>query len=290
MAAAQIQRWEIILSAYDYTIEYCASEKHSNADGLSRVPLPESSDAGTAAISESIHALLMEHLEQAPLNADQVVRTPRTDNTLSKVLKFIMNGWPNDVNTSLKAFHSRRCKLSVEQGWVLWGTRVVIPEKQRKIMLKELHSGYQGVVHRYVQWPKIDVALDCESCQMEQRMPQQVPVHPWEFLGQNWKRLHIDFAGPFPGHSFMIVVDAYSKWLEVFRMPNITSQVTITRLQRLFAAYGLPEHVVTENRTQFTSEEFKTFMRQNGILHLTSAPGHPASNGLAERYVAFHII
>ncbi|XP_041957495.1 uncharacterized protein K02A2.6-like [Alosa sapidissima] len=300
MAAAQIQRWAIILSAYDYTTvlwycEYCASEKHSNADGLSRVPLPETSNAGTTAISESIHALLTEHLEQAPLNADQVARVTRKDSVLSKVLKFIMNGWPNDVDKSLRAFHTRRCDLSVERGCVLWGTRVVLPEKQRKIVLKELHSGHQGVVkmkalaHNYVWWPKIDVDVEqvckaCESCQMEQRMPRQMPLHPWEFPGQSWKRLHIDFAGPFLGHTFMIVVDAYFKWLEVFKMPNISSQATITRLRRLFAAYGLPEHVVTDNGTQFTSE-FKNFMRQNGILHSTSAPGHPASNGLAERYV-----
>lgn len=63
MAAARIQRWAIILSAYDYIIEYCASEKHSNADGISRVPLPNTSNAGTTATSESIHALQMEHLD-----------------------------------------------------------------------------------------------------------------------------------------------------------------------------------------------------------------------------------
>lgn len=296
MAAARIQRWAIILSAYDYSIEYCASEKHSNADGLSRVPLPDTGDAGTTAISESIHALLTAHLEQAPLNADQVARTSRTDNVLSKVLRYVMTGWPNDVDQSLKAFHTRKCELSVERGCVLWGTRVVLPEKLRKTVLKELHSGHQGVVkmkalaRKYVWWPKIDSDVEqickvCESCQMEQRMPRQVPLHPWEFPGQSWRRLHIDFAGPFLGHTFMIVVDAYSKWLEVFRMPSLTSQATITRLRRLFAAYGLPEHVVTDNGTQFTSEEFKNFMRQNGILHSTSAPGHPASNGLAERYV-----
>lgn len=68
-------------------------------------------------------------------------------------------------------------------------------------------------------------------------------------------------------------------------MLNITSQATIMRLRRLFAAYGLPEHIVTDNGTQFTSEEFKNFMQHNGILHSKSAPGHPAMNGLAEWYV-----
>lgn len=115
-------------------------------------------------------------------------------------------------------------------------------------------------------------------------MPRQVPLHPWEFPGEVWKRLHIDFAGPFMGHMFMLVVDAYSKWLEVFKMAQITSSATISRLRRLFASYGLP--IVTDNATAFTSEEFQLFMRRNGILHTTGASRPPATNGLAERYVA----
>lgn len=117
------------------------------------------------------------------------------------------------------------------------------------------------------------------------KAPNQVPLHPWEFPGQCWKRLHVDFAGPFLGHTFLIIIDTHSKWLEVCRMPNLTSQATVTRLKRLFAAYGLPEHIVTDNGTQFMSEEFRGIMQQNGIRHSTSTPGHPATNGLAERYV-----
>lgn len=60
---------------------------------------------------------------------------------------------------------------------------------------------------------------------------------------------------------------------------------SVTKLRRRFASYGLPEQIVTDNATTFTSEEFQTFVKQNGILHATSAPGHPATNGLAERYV-----
>lgn len=201
-----------------------------------------------------------------------------------------------DVDESLKAYHSRRYELSAERGCVLWGTRVIIPDKLRETVLKELHVGHQGIVkmktlaRKYVWWPKVDADLErvsraCEPCQMEQKAPRQVPLQPWEFPGQSWKRIHIDFAGPFLGHTFMILVDTYSKWLEVYRMSNITSQTTIARLKRLFAAYRLPEQIVTDNGTQFTSEEFKNFMQLNDILHTTSAPGHPATNGLAERYV-----
>ena len=106
-------------------------------------------------------------------------------------------------------------------------------------MLKELHSGHPKIVkmkaltRKYVWWPKVDAEVEqvcraCESCQLEQRMPRQVPLHPWEFPGQSWKRLHIDLAGAFLGHTFMLVVDAYSKWLEVFKMSSITSHYHTT--------------------------------------------------------------
>ena len=69
-------------------------------------------------------------------------------------------------------------------------------------------------------------------------------------------------------------------------MTQITSSATITRLKRLFASYGVPEQIVTDNATTFMSDEFQQFARRNGILHTTGAPRHPATNGLAERYVS----
>ncbi len=60
---------------------------------------------------------------------------------------------------------------------------------------------------------------------------------------------------------------------------------TIAKLRTMFAAHGLPDLVVSDNGTAFTSAEFRSFQSRNGIRHVTSAPNHLASNGLAERYV-----
>lgn len=297
MAAARIQRWAIVLSAYNYHIVYRQSNKHGNADGLSRVPLSETKDAGTETISAYVDALICEHLEGVPLSAKQIAKVTRVDPELSKLYRFIMEGWPKEIPDELKAYHRKRDELSVEQGCVLWGTRVIAPAKLRAAVLKEIHSGHPGIVkmkaiaRQYVWWPHVDMDIEkvckgCETCQLEQNMPRKEPLHPWEFPGDVWKRLHIDFAGPFMGHNFMIVVDAFSKWLEVFRMTNITSSETITRLKRLFASYGVPEQIVTDNATTFMSNEFQQFVRRNGILHTTGAPRHPATNGQAERSVS----
>lgn len=164
----------------------------------------------------------------------------------------------------------------------------------RKAVLKEIHSGHQGIVKtkalacNFVRWPNLDsdveqMCKECETCQMEQWRPQHVPLNPWEIEKTSF-RLCRTFSDVFlcacSWFSWMLI---RSGW-KCFGCHN--SLVTsVTKLRRLFASYGLPEQIVTDNATTFTSEEFQTFVKQNGILHTTSAPGHPATNGLAERYV-----
>ena len=68
-------------------------------------------------------------------------------------------------------------------------------------------------------------------------------------------------------------------------MTQTTSTKTISILRQLFASYGFPDQIVSDNVPQFISKEFKDFMQANGIRHIRSAPYHPASNGLVERFV-----
>ena len=68
-------------------------------------------------------------------------------------------------------------------------------------------------------------------------------------------------------------------------MNSTTPQRTIVELHKLFAAYGLPEQLVSDNGPQFISDDFTTFMKMNGIKHIRSSPYHPSSNGAAERFV-----
>ena len=84
---------------------------------------------------------------------------------------------------------------------------------------------------------------------------------------------------------WLIAVDAFSKWPEVVPMKVTTATRTIEELHTIFACWGLPEQIGTDNGPQFTSEEFKKFMHSNGIWHFRTAPYHPQSNGAAERFV-----
>ena len=84
---------------------------------------------------------------------------------------------------------------------------------------------------------------------------------------------------------WLIVVDVHSKWPEVLPMNSTTAPVTVRRLREVFSQHGLPDQIVSDNGPQFTSDEFRRFTEANGITHTFSAPYHPATNGLAERFV-----
>ena len=87
------------------------------------------------------------------------------------------------------------------------------------------------------------------------------------------------------GNTYLLVVDAHSKWPEIIEMTSTTTQRTITELHKMFAAYGLPAQLVSDSGPQFTSEEFASFMQADGIKHIRCASYHPASNGAVERLV-----
>jgi hypothetical protein len=95
----------------------------------------------------------------------------------------------------------------------------------------------------------------------------------------------VDFAGPFMGDNFFILVDAHSKWPEVYRMKSTTANDTIEVLRHIFSQHGIPTELVSDNGPQFKSTEFELFLKANYVKHISSAPYHPSSNGEAERFV-----
>jgi transposase InsO family protein len=296
MVSSRIKRWALVLSAYSYSIEYIPTKENGCADFLSRKPLPITDYKIMA--DNLVLNIDSEILLDIPIKATTVCKETRRDKILCRVMDYTQNGWPDIIDNDFKPYYSRRTELSVEQGCLLWGNRIIIPESLRAHIMLDLHETHIGVVRmkalsrQYFWWPNLSADIEqltkaCRSCQENAPNPAIVPVASWNWPSGPWVRLHLDFAGPFQGHMFLIVVDSYSKWLDVFIMKNISSQSTIAKLRMLFATHGLPNHIVTDNGTSFVSEEFQHFLHMNGIKHTTSAPGHPATNGMAERYVGF---
>ena len=208
----------------------------------------------------------------------------------------ILQGWTYTTSEELQPYQQRQDQLSVHDGCVLLGSRAVIPPAGRTKVLEELYQGHPGITRMkglarsFVWWPGMDKELEqkvkfCANCQQYQNTPAAAPLHPWEWPKRPWSRIHVDYAGPFLGKMFLITVDGYSKWIDAQVVNTATSYTTVERLRTLFATHGIPEVLVTDNGTPFTSTEFSEFTKRNGIRHVRVSPYHPSSNGLAERAV-----
>ncbi|XP_063834427.1 uncharacterized protein K02A2.6-like [Ostrinia nubilalis] len=183
-----------------------------------------------------------------------------------------------------------------ELGCIMWGHRVVIPENCRSKVLLQLHESHMGIVktkataRSYVWWPGIDEAVEalcraCPACAAEADAPPRHAPSPWPWPAAPWSRLHVDFLGPIFNKTYLVIIDAKTKWLEVFQVPSTAATSTIHKLSELFARWGLPKQLVSDNGPPFTSKEFSEFLRGCGIAHFFTAPYHPASNGAAENAV-----
>ena len=142
----------------------------------------------------------------------------------------------------------------------------------------------------FVWWPALDQDIEekvksCAECQFQLPLPPLSPLSPWQWPSCPWSRVHVDFLGPFMGHMFLLLMDAHSKWMEVHPMASITAKATIQSLRNIFAQFGLPERIVTDNGPTFVSTEFKDFLQRNSVIHTTTSPYHPSSNGMAEQAV-----
>ena len=200
MAAARLQRWAVLLAAYQYQGEFRPTGEHGNADGLSRLPL----DHGDTGGSESIFQV--SQLESLPVTVAQLRTTVRNDPVLSKIGHFMKYGWPATVGGSaFRPFVSRQSELTVEDGCLMWGLRAVIPEKLRPKLLAELHREHIGIsrmksVARSYFGGDTDIgdlARNCPKCQAVKHTPAVALLQPWTWPSQPWKRVHLDFAGPF---------------------------------------------------------------------------------------------
>ena len=282
----------VTLAAYDYQLKHKPGSENS-ADGLSRLPLISND---LSYVPEDID-MLFSIIENSFVNACDVKRGTQKDECLVNVYEYCLNGWPEEsVSDDFKPYKNRKTELSLENGCILWGSRVVIPTSLQNEVLSMLHDTHLGaskmksLARSWFWWPHMDADIEkcvklCSACAQHSKQPAKAPLHNWDWPIEPWKRIHIDFAGPFMNKMFLIAIDSHSKWLEVKLMNTITASDTIVELKEIFATHGLPDKIVSDNGPSFTAHEFKLFCTANGIEHITTSPYHPAGNGLAEKAV-----
>lgn len=307
---SRLQRWALILSAYNFEICYKPTDAHGNADALSRLPVPgrihntdcDDLDSFPVLFKVNTDTIVcsVEHqqINELPIQASDIAKVTQNDTILGQVYTYSIEGWPmaNQIDSKLKPFYQKRFELSIDEGCILWGLRVVIPKRYQNKIIDMLHTGHPGMSRMkslsklHVWWPSINADIEnhvrsCSACAENSREPDRAPVHPWIRPITPWSRIHVDFAGPFLGSMYLLVIDSYSKWIEVNPMVSTTTNDTIRVLRSIFATHGLPEIIVSDNGPQFIADTFKAFCQERGIKHLTSAPYHPQSNGEVERLV-----
>ena len=140
--------------------------------------------------AESIH--LMEYLDSSPVSSAQIKAWTEHDPILAKVKRWILHGWPSQTTGTEEEIRPFiRCKyvLSVEDGCLLWGNRVIVSSKGRSQVLRMLHEAHPGIARMkslargYVWWPGIDQELEhsvksCQQCQINRKAPLASPLHP----------------------------------------------------------------------------------------------------------------
>lgn len=159
---------------------------------------------------------------------------------------------------------------------LLFEHKVVI---SARLILNDLHTAHIGIVkikgltRSFIYWPGIHsdierTAKSCVDCARHAHAPPKFSDHHWEYPKGPWEQVHIDYAEPVTGAMLLIIVDDYSKWLEVKVTNSSTTDATIQ-------TYEVPTTIILDNDAQSTAAEFKIFL-QRVTFHKFSAPYHPA--------------
>ncbi|XP_058449309.1 uncharacterized protein K02A2.6-like [Malaya genurostris] len=301
----RLQRLGLTLLCYDFSVEYVPTMKFGYVDVLSglissAVNTKEEYIIASVRLEEDMATVLEDSIASTPVTAVMIATATLRDKVLKQVKKFLETEWPESLGVisdpDVKTFFNRKDGLGLAQGCILFGERVVVPKIYQKRILQRLHYGHPGIVRMkslarsFVYWPCIDRHIEeavkqCTDCAAAAKSPPHVAPVAWPVPPGPWQRVHIDYAGPIDGLYFFVIVDAFSRWPEIYSSSTMTVKVTIQNLRNSFSRLGFPMVIVSDDAAQFVCDEFESFCKNNGIKHMLTAPYHPQSNGQAERFV-----
>lgn len=286
---ARLERWVLRLQSYSYDIVYEPGATNL-ADALSRLSLsdPQPFDAD----NENYVHFIAKVSTPVAIQLEDIKKKSREDETISNVIQ-ALDG--NDWTQLASRFKPYATELCVLEDLLLRGDRIVIPKSLQNNVLQLAHEGHPGMVvmkrrlRQKVWWPNMDKETEkyvkqCKECTLVSSLSPPEPLIRSKMPDRPWTHIAVDFMGPLPsGHNLLVLVDYYSRFVEVIVMREITAKLTIQALHETFCRYGIPESMKTDNGPQFVSEALSRFSTEFGIELIKTSPYWPQANGEVER-------
>ena len=232
-APRHLQSLLLRLQAYNVTIIHVPGSKLLLADTLSRAYLPNTCEAS----DEAEHINMIQSLPITKDRLKQIQTETEKDTTLQQLKATIMEGWPNDkqqVNPCIFAYYHFRDDLTVQDGLIFCGERVVIPASLRTCMKLRIHTSHLGIegclrcAREALFWPGMsgdikEYISTCEICQHYDLQQQPETLLPTGITDRPWQKVGLDLFY-FNGQDYMVTVDYYSNFIEVDHLSSISSQ------------------------------------------------------------------
>lgn len=288
---ARIERWVLRLQSYAYKVVY-KSGKNNIADPLSRLVVD--SEPATTFDEEAEHYVnwVAEQATPKALKTSEIVEQSKMDPLILAVKTALYdNVWPDE----LKPFKLFATELCFAGDILLRGTRIVVPASLREQTIALAHEGHPGIcvmkqrLRSKVWWPKIDADAEkcvksCRSCILVAAPSAPEPMIRKELPQRAWDHLAMDFMGPLPsGHHLFVIVDYYSRFIEVEVMTKINADEAIKRLRVIFSRFGKPISITADNARQFIGVKLSEFCEEYNIQLINTTPYWPQQNGEVER-------
>ena len=266
------------------------------ADTLSRSPMQHSK--ADEAVADEVEAYINMIESGRTVTERRLIllqEATARDENLQRAMTYTQQVWPERVPANLSGFRAAQSELSVSNGLLIYQNRVVIPESQQKEILEKLHESHQGLTKcrdnakQTVWWPGLradmsHIVENCQTCRENRPTQRSEPLKPTNLPQRPWKKLGSDIF-KFKGRDYLVIVDYYSRWIEVKCLSSMNSATLINKLKQLFSQQGIPEILVSDNGPRYASSEFARFAKDNGFIHHTTSPYFPQANGESERAV-----
>ena len=276
---------------FDYELKYTPGEQILHADALSRMDFVED-ESDNDRVCFEINNI---YFAQSDLVTQAEIKTELGTNRLFQdLMKRMKSGNRKQCSEAEKVFEQHKDALTVHNGIIFRGVVPFIPPKQRHLVLakaQETHPGRNATeksVKMIAWW--LGITQDVQNfvskrknCQMN-RPSLGKTVSAWP-EADVWERLHINWGYVDDQGNILVIVDAGSGWIEAFPAGNRTSEIIKVYLSQIFARFGIPKTIVSDNGPEFVSGDLKQWCESLGMKKMESPIYHPRANGLAERAV-----